>query len=57
MQKLCDIVGTLKATVTYPENHLDKAVVAVSLYNKKLVYLMSTITKSITWIKNKESLE
>jgi len=51
MQKLCDIVGTLKATVTYPENHLDKAVVAVSLYDKKLVYLMSTVTKSITWIK------
>ena len=50
-QKLCKGVGTLKATITYSESHLKKEVVAVSLHDKKPIYLMRSITESISWTK------
>ena len=50
-RKLAEVVGTLKAAVTYPEEYPEHAVISVSLYDKKPVYLMSSAATSIKWTK------
>ena len=42
-----EVVEILKAAVTYLEEYPNHAVIVVSLYDKKLVYLMSSIIESI----------
>ena len=52
-EELSKVVGTLKATITYPKSYLKVSIVAVRLWTKISAYLLSAFTKSISSIKIK----
>ena len=50
-KKLEEVVGNIKVSVSYPEEHKKHSIVVVSIYDKKPACLMPYLAKSTQWLK------